>query len=205
MTTRPESLSSISAALIFSTTEGREASGRFSRTFTLRMTWGKFLRSAMSWPSVLPLRWTRSRTRSAVSRPSPVVALAGKRMWPDCSPPSEAPELRISSRTYLSPTGARSMRIPERAKAASRPMLDMVVATTRLPASSPRAWRSRAQASMTASPLTTLPCSSAKRARSASPSKVKPMDAPLTLTWAATISGCRAPQCSLMLRPSGEA
>ena len=81
----------------------------------------------------------------------------------------------------------------------------MVVATTRLLASSPRAWRSRAQASMTASPLTTLPFSSAKRARSASPSKVMPMEAPETLTWAATISGWRAPQCSLMLRPSGEA
>ncbi len=32
-----------------------------------------------------------SRTSSAVSRPSPVVERPEKRMWPDCSPPSDAP------------------------------------------------------------------------------------------------------------------
>ena len=30
-------------------------------------------------------------------------------MWPDCSPPSVAPVASICSRTYLSPTGARSI------------------------------------------------------------------------------------------------
>ena len=44
----------------------------------------------------------------------------------------------------------------ERLSAASRPMLDMVVATTRSPVSRPRALRSRAAMSRMASPLTTL-------------------------------------------------
>ena len=34
-------------------------------------------------------------------------------MWPDCSPPSVAPVFSISSNTYLSPTLARNMRMPE--------------------------------------------------------------------------------------------
>jgi hypothetical protein len=115
-----------------------------------------------------------------------------------------APVASICSRTYLSPTGARSMAMPLRLRAASRPMLDMVVATTVLLVRRPRACRSRAASRRTASPLTTLPCSSAKRARSASPSKVMPMEAFwATTSLAATMSGWRAPQCSLMLRPLG--
>ena len=49
---------------------------------------------------------------SAVSRPSPVVERPEKRMWPDCSPPRAAPVASICSRTYLSPTGARSILMP---------------------------------------------------------------------------------------------
>ncbi len=46
-----------------------------------------------------------------------------KIMWPDCSPPRAAPVESICSRTYLSPTGARSIFMPEDFSAASRPML----------------------------------------------------------------------------------
>ena len=46
-----------------------------------------------------PVRAMRSRTTSAVSRPSPVVARCGKRMWPDCSPPSAALCCSICSST----------------------------------------------------------------------------------------------------------
>ncbi len=43
--------------------------------------------------------------------PSPVVAYSEKMTWPDCSPPSADPRRSISSRTYLSPTGVRSILI----------------------------------------------------------------------------------------------
>ena len=125
-------------------------------------------------------------------------------MCPLCSPPSAAPVSIIFSSTYLSPTGARSMAIPDRFSAASNPMFDIVVATTVAPASSPRACRSRASSS-TASPFTTRPCSSANRHRSASPSNVTPIDAFCCTTSAATTSGCSAPQYSLMFRPVGDA
>ena len=174
--------------------EGKSLNGFFSRTLTFRITWGNVLRSAINSPSVFPLRWTTSNTSSAVSKPSPVVALAGNRICPDCSPPSDAPAFSISSSTYLSPTGARNMAIPVRLNAASNPMFDIVVATTRSPASNPRACRSRAHTSITASPFTTLPCSSEKSARSASPSNVIPIDAPLRFTSLATTLACIAPQ-----------
>ena len=63
-----------SAAAMVAATVGIWSSGRFSRTCTLTMTWGKVLRSAVSCARVWPLRWTMSSSRSAVSRPSPVVA-----------------------------------------------------------------------------------------------------------------------------------
>ena len=97
------------------------------------------------------------------------------------------------------------MRMPLERKAASRPMLDMVVATTRSPASSALACMSRAATSITPSPFTTRPWASAKSARSASPSKVIPRSAPSDFVSWATVSGCRAPQLSLMLRPLGVA
>jgi toxin HigB-1 len=53
---------------------GDGSSGFFSRTFTLTMTCGKTFRSAVSSSMDLPVRAIRSRTTSAVSRPSPVVA-----------------------------------------------------------------------------------------------------------------------------------
>src|SRR5260370_458246 len=46
-------------------------------------------------------------------------------MWPDCSPPSTAPDFCISSRTYLSPTGARSILVPDSRSAISSPMSNM--------------------------------------------------------------------------------
>ena len=93
------SASSDSAARMASTTAGMVSSGFFSRTFTLTITCGKTLRSAVSSPIDLPVRARRSRTTSAVSRPSPVVARCGKRMWPDCSPPRAASFFCISSST----------------------------------------------------------------------------------------------------------
>ena len=81
------------------------------------------------------------------------------------------------------------MRMPLRLSAASRPMFDMVVATTRSPVSRPRAFRSRAAMSRMASPLMTLLCVPANMQRSASPSKVRPRSAPRVFTSAATKSG----------------
>ena len=53
---------------------------------------GKTLRSLTSSASGFPVRAIVSMTRSAVSRPSPVVASPSRKiMWPDCSPPSIAP------------------------------------------------------------------------------------------------------------------
>ena len=95
------------------------------------------------------------------------------------------------------------MRMPERLRAASSPMFDMVVATTRSPVSSPRAFRSRAAISRMASPLMTLFRGPASMQRSASPSKLKPRSAPRALTSPATKAGCSAPHPSLMFRPSG--
>src|ERR1039458_8804880 len=80
-------------------TAGMDSRGRFSRTSMLTMTWGKTFRSAVSSSMDLPVRAMRSRTTSAVSRPSPVVARWGRRMWPDCSPPRAALWRCICSRT----------------------------------------------------------------------------------------------------------
>src|SRR3984885_4858932 len=154
-------------------TSGTCSSGCFSRTRTFTITCGKTFRSATSCCSALPERCTMSRTSSAVSRPSPVVLCEGKRICPDCSPPRVALCWRIICNTYLSPTGARSMRIFVVPSAASRPIFDIVVATTVLSLSSPRAWRSRAASSSTASPLTTFPFASAKSALSASSTRVR--------------------------------
>ena len=55
------------------------------------------------------------------------------------------------------------------------------------------------------SPSTSRPCSSAKIARSPSPSKATPAIAPRSTTRAAIASGCVDPHPRLMLRPSGEA
>src|SRR5277367_932739 len=69
-----------------------------------------------------------SMRRRAVRRPSPVVeSPSRKMMWPDCSPPRVAPVFNISSSTYLSPTLARSIFIPDVFSAISSPMFDMVV------------------------------------------------------------------------------
>ena len=103
-----------------------------------------------------------------------VASPSRKMMWPDCSPPRIAPVLSISSSTYLSPTLARSMRMPALRNAISKPMLDMVVATIVEPVRTPRDCMSRATSKSTASPLTTRPFASLNRARSASPSKVTP-------------------------------
>src|SRR5438105_3749062 len=156
------------------------SSGCFSRTRTFFMTWGKTTRSLIRSSRRLPLAATICNTRSAVSSPSPVVASPSRKMMcPDCSPPSTAPLFCISLSTYLSPTGARSRRIPSRRSTASSPMFDMVVPTTTSPANRLRAFICRATSSVTPSPFTTRPRESANRQRSASPSKVMPSAAPL--------------------------
>jgi hypothetical protein len=159
----------------------------------------------MSWPRVLPLRWTMSRSRSAVRRPSPVVARAEKRMWPDCSPPREAPGCEHLFEDVLVADGGAEHADAGAGEGGFEAHVGHGGGDDECCWRARRGLGGRGRRSMTASPLTTLPFSSAKRARSASPSKVMPMEAAETLTWAATISGWRAPQCSLMLRPSGEA
>ena len=124
-----------------------------------------------------------------MSRPSPVVAAAGE---------DDVAGLLAAERgaggehlfedIFVADGGAEHFDAGA-LEAASRPMLDMVVATTVALVSRPRALRWRAARSRTASPLTTLPFSSAKRARSASPSKVMPMEACWATTSAATTSG----------------
>ena len=145
-----------------------------------------------------------SINRSAVSSPSPVVASPSRKMMcPDCSPPSVAPVFIISSKTYLSPTLARSIRMPESRNAISRPIFDIVVATTVAPGSTPRACISRAVTNSTASPLITRPEASLKSARSASPSNVIPRSNLPSAIHFATVPGCNAPQPSFMFLPSG--
>src|SRR2546428_5864 len=66
------------------------------------------------------------------------------------------------------------MRMPASRSAISRPIFDMVVATTAAPERTPRVCMSRAASNSTASPFTTRPAESLNNARSASPSKVTP-------------------------------
>jgi hypothetical protein len=84
-------------------------------------------------------------------------------------------------------------------------MLLITVATTVLPRRRPSALSCRAHMSITASPSTMRPASSAKIARSPSPSNATPPTAPTRDTASAIADGCVDPQCRLMLRPSGEA
>ena len=124
-------------------------------------------------------------------------------MWPDCSPPSDRSRRTISSITYLSPTGQRTISMPLSRSAISRPMLLITVATMALPFSRPLAFRCRAHISSTASPSTMRPAASAKIARSPSPSNATPMRQPCSRTARDRPSGCVEPQSRLMLRPSG--
>ena len=124
-------------------------------------------------------------------------------MWPDCSPPSDRSRRTISSITYLSPTGHRTISMPLSRSAISRPILLMTVATMALPFSRPLAFRCRAHISSTASPSTIRPPASAKIARSPSPSNATPMRQPCSRTARDRPSGCVEPQSRLMLRPSG--
>ncbi len=96
-------------------------------------------------------------------------------MWPDCSPPRDSPRASISSITYLSPTGQRTIPMPVSASAIWRPMLLITVATMAFPFNRPSRCSCRAHMSSTASPLTMSPAWSTKIARSPSPSKATPI------------------------------
>ena len=66
---------------------GSSSSGRFSFTRTFLMVCGNTFRPATSCASGRRLAATIASTRMAVSRPSPVVASRERMMCPDCSPP----------------------------------------------------------------------------------------------------------------------
>ena len=53
--------------------------------------------------------------------PSPVVAYCEKMTCPDCSPPKAEPRSSICSRTYLSPTGVRSILMIARRECLLKP------------------------------------------------------------------------------------
>ena len=127
-------------------------------------------------------------------------------MWPDCSPPSDRPRLIISSITYLSPTGQRTISMPLSRSAISRPMLLITVATTPLPVQPAR--RLHVPARTSAAPRRRRRCGRPRRRRSRDRrrrrtprrcgSRARPPRAP-------ALSGCVEPQSRLMLRPSGDA
>ncbi len=68
--------------------------GPGSSTLTLISVCGYTSMTAASSESGLPLRTITSRSASAVTMPSPVVACSERITCPDCSPPREAPGLR---------------------------------------------------------------------------------------------------------------
>ena len=95
--------------------------------------------------------------------------------------------------------------IPAFAMALRNPRLDMTVATTVSPASTPRALRSRARTARIWSPSIISPVASTARQRSASPSCAIPASAPCLVTAADRASRCVEPQSALMFSPSGSA
>ena len=102
------------------------------------MTWGKVFRSADQFRQRLAAAMHDVEQQQSRQQAVAGGAAAGEEdVAAICSPPSDASVSCICSSTYLSPTGARSMRIPLRFNAASRPMFDMVVATTVLSCSRP--------------------------------------------------------------------
>ena len=135
--------------------------------------------------------------------PSPVIRCSAKITCPDCSPPSARPRRCISSITYLSPTGQRTMAMPRSRSAISRPMLLITVATIASPGRRPSRFSWSAAISSTASPSTTRPRWSTNSARSPSPSNATPIRAPVSTTRCCSGWRCVDPQSRLMLRPSG--
>ena len=181
-----------------STTRAGSTAGMFTRT------WGRRrMTSETSSASGRPVRRSRSRRRTAVRTPSPVVASSRKTRCPDCSPPRVNPSAFRASRTYRSPIGVSLTAIPFSSMASRKPRFDMTVTTTVLPASRPRPARSVAKRARSSSPVVAAPVWSTATSRSASPSSARPTSAPLATTAAPTRSGWVDPQPSLMLVPSG--
>ncbi len=83
-------------------------------------------------------------------------------------------------------------------------MLLITVATSVFLGSARRRMSSSPQIAITASPSTTLPCSSETMRRSASPSRAMPRLAEVFFTALHSVSGCSAPKPRLMFLPSGE-
>ena len=109
----------------------------------------------------------------------------------------------MARNTLRSPTGVTCTPMPASRSALCKPRLLITVATTRPPGRTPAACIWRPNSTITSSPSRTVPRSSAKMPRSPSPSRQMPRHAPCSTTAAARRSGCRAPQPSLMLKPSG--
>ena len=134
-----------------------------------------------------------------------VASPSRKIMCPDCSPPSIAPVFSISSSTYLSPTLARSMWMPELRQrdlpvpcstSWSRPQCSL--SARRAPACRGAASRS------TASPFTTLPVGIAEQGAVGiaikGDAQVEFVPA-VAATVFATVSGCSAPQLLIDVLP----
>jgi hypothetical protein len=185
--------------------EPARSRGGLRVTGTFRSTWGYLGRASAKREKGSPRSARMSSTRRAVSSPSPAGEASKKRTCPEGSPPRTDPLRSISRATYLSPTGVRRSAIPRSRRKRSSPKFAITVDTTVFRARAPFALRWRAQSARTWSPSRTVPVSSTKMARSASPSKATPRWARSRRTIRAIPSGWRAPHPALMLVPSGEA
>ena len=182
MTTRPESFSSSSAARMRSATAGMVSSGFFSRTFTLTMTCGKTLRSAVSSSMLLPLRAIRSSTTRAVSRPSPVVARCGKQNVAGLFAAQRGIFLLHLLQDVAVAHGGAQHADAGALERGFKAHVRHGGGDDHVPGEHAARFQvARRRCSRIASPLMTLPRGPASMQRSASPSKVTPMSAPAPL------------------------
>ena len=138
-----------------------------------------------------------------VRMPSPVVDSERKMMWPDCSPPRLSPSASRAASTWRSPTSVSRTPMPRPSIARRKPRLVMTVTATVLPARRPRSARSSAKRARSTSPSTMVPVWSTAMTRSASPSNASPRSAWCSTTARDSCVGSVDPHRSLMFAPSG--
>ena len=135
-------------------------------------------------------------------------AVAGRRVVEEDEVPRLLAAEVVAARAHLLDDvaiadGRAHERAARAASARSSPRFDITVATSVRPGSASRASMRVPNMAMTWSPSTTVPVSSARMTRSASPSSATPRCAPTRRTSAAMSSGWSAPHSSLMFLPSG--
>ena len=136
--------------------------------------------------------------------PSPVVAYSRKITWPDCSPPRDRAQPLHLLEHVLVAHGVRTMRMPSRSSAFSRPRFAITVETTMSPLRWPAGFQRAARGEQHGVAIHDLAASRDENgAVGVAVEGHAEIRAVRRATRCCSGSRCSAPQFRLMLRPSG--